>query len=114
MDSKTIEKIKENYKKMEKNYVNQLFFQTTHGSTIGRYREKIWEEMFESIVPKKFVIEQSVFIIDSKGNVSNEVDLAIFDEMYTPYVFRYGEIKFIPIEAVVDQHIIICHFQKNK
>ena len=101
MDSKTIEKIKENYKKMEKNYVNQLFFQTTHGSTIGRYREKIWEEMFESIVPKKFVIEQSVFIIDSKGNVSNEVDLAIFDEMYTPYVFRYGEIKFIPIEAVV-------------
>ena len=46
MDSKTIEKIKENYKKMEKNYVNQLFFQTTHGSTIGRYREKIWEEMF--------------------------------------------------------------------
>ena len=26
MDSKTIEKIKENYKKMEKNYVNQLFF----------------------------------------------------------------------------------------
>lgn len=71
MDSKTIEKIKENYKKMEKNYVNQLFFQTTHGSTIGRYREKIWEEMFESIVPKKFVIEQSVFIIDSKGNVSN-------------------------------------------
>lgn len=101
MDSKTIEKIKENYKKMEKNYVNQLFFQTTHGSTIGRYREKIWREMFESIVPKKFVIEQSVFIIDSKGNVSNEVDLAIFDEMYTPYVFRYGEIKFIPIEAVV-------------
>ena len=62
---------------MEKNYVNQLFFQTTHGSTIGRYREKILEEMFESIVPKKFVIEQSVFIIDSKGNVSNEVDLAI-------------------------------------
>lgn len=101
MDSKTIEKIKDNYKKMEENYVNQLSFQTTHGSTIGRYREKIWKEMFESIVPKKFVIEQSVFIIDSKGNVSNEVDLAIFDEMYTPYVFRYGEIKFIPIEAVV-------------
>lgn len=101
MDLKTIEKIKENYKKMEENYVNQLSFQTTHGSTTGRYREKIWKEMFESIVPKKFVIEQSVFIIDFDGNVSNEVDLAVFDEMYTPYVFRYGEIKFIPIEAVV-------------
>ncbi len=101
MNSEAMEKIKENYKRMETDYVNQLFFETTHGSTTGRYREQIWGKMFEAIVPKKFVIEQSVFIIDSSGNVSNEVDLAIFDEMYTPYVFRYGEIKFIPIEAVV-------------
>ena len=56
--------------------------------------------MFKNIVPKKFVIEQSVFLIDSQGNVSNEVDLAIFDEMYTPYIFRYYDLKFIPIEAV--------------
>lgn len=95
-----MEKIKENYKRMETDYVNQLFFETSHGSTTGRYREQIWGKMFESIVPKKFVIEQSVFIIDSEGSISNEVDLAIFDEMYTPYVFRYEEIKFIPIEAV--------------
>lgn len=100
MNSEAMEKIKENYKRMETDYVNQLFFETTHGSTTGRYREQIWGKMFESIVPKKFVIEQSVFIIDSEGSISNEVDLAIFDEMYTPYVFRYGEIKFIPIEAV--------------
>lgn len=100
MDLETIKKIKENYKRMEEDYVKQLFFSVPHGSTIGRYREQIWGKMFEAIVPKKFVIEQSVFIIDSAGNVSNEVDLAIFDEMYTPYVFRYGQIKFIPIEAV--------------
>lgn len=29
-----------------------------------------------------------------------EADLVIMDEMYTPYIFRYGSIKFIPIEAV--------------
>ena len=28
------------------------------------------------------------------------MDLAVYDEMYTPYIFNYGEIKFIPIEAV--------------
>ncbi|MCB7540788.1 hypothetical protein LIZ09_03670 [Tyzzerella nexilis] len=100
MSLEAMEKIKENYKRMETDYVNQLFFETSHGSTTGRYREQIWGKMFESIVPKKFVIEQSVFIIDSEGSISNEVDLAIFDEMYTPYVFRYEEIKFIPIEAV--------------
>ena len=48
--------------------------------------------MFKRIIPKKFVIEQSVFLIDSKGNVSNGVDLAIFDEMYTPYIFRYYDL----------------------
>lgn len=96
----TICNIKENYARMEKGIVNQLFYSAPHSTTIGTYREKIWGEMFADIVPRKFVIEQSVFIIDSNGNVSNEVDLAIFDETYTPYIFKYGHLKFIPIEAV--------------
>lgn len=96
----TIRNIKENYERTEKGIVNQLYFKVPHGGTIGHHREKIWGEMFKNIVPRKFVIEQSVFIIDSCGNVSNEVDLAIFDETYTPYIFRYGQLKFIPIEAV--------------
>lgn len=99
-DKKTIRNIVNNYVQNEKVLVNQLYFQTSHGPTIGGFREDIWREMFEQIVPKKFVIEQSVFIIDSGGRVSNEVDLAIFDETYTPYIFRYGRLKFIPIEAV--------------
>ena len=99
-NNKIIKSIKENYASLEEGIVNQLYFAGHHGSTIGHYREKIWSEMFKNIVPKKFVIEQSVFLIDSQGNVSNEVDLAIFDDMYTPYIFRYYDLKFIPIEAV--------------
>ncbi len=99
-DKKTIRNIVKNYVQNEKVLVNQLCFQTSHGPTIGGFREDIWREMFKQIVPKKFVIEQSVFIIDSGGRVSNEVDLAIFDETYTPYIFRYGRLKFTPIEAV--------------
>lgn len=97
---KIIDQIKENYASLEERIVKQLYFEVEHGATIGHYREKIWGEMFKSIIPKKFVIEQSVFLIDSRGNVSNEVDLAIFDEMYTPYIFRYYDLKFIPLEAV--------------
>lgn len=98
--SKIITQIKENYASLEKGIVNQLYFEAEHGATIGHYREKIWAEMFKRIVPRKFVVEQSVFLIDSRGKVSNEVDLAIFDEMYTPYIFRYYDLKFIPLEAV--------------
>lgn len=100
LDAKTIQDIVDNYKGNEKALVQQLHFETTHGPVMGGFREDIWRGMFEQIVPKKFVIEQSVFILDSEGHVSNEIDLAIFDETYTPYIFRYGRLKFLPIEAV--------------
>lgn len=86
---------------MEKSIVTQLLLETPkHHPTTGAYREGVWRSLFEMIVPRKFCIDQSVFIIDSFGHISNEVDLAIFDEMDTPYIFNYGNIKFIPIEAV--------------
>ncbi len=98
---KMIRNIKDNYRQVEKFIVEQLYMKNDlHGTTIGTEREDIWEQLFEMVLPKKFVIEHSVFIIDSNGNVSNEVDLAIIDETYTPYIFRYGRLKFIPIEAV--------------
>lgn len=98
--NKAIPNIIDNYIQNERSIVNQLYFKAHHGTTIGSFREEIWREMFQQIIPKKFVIEQSVFVIDAKGAVSNEVDLAIFDETYTPYIFRYGRLKFLPIEAV--------------
>jgi hypothetical protein len=101
MSAKTIKKICENYENLEKSLVNQLLLETpNHQATIGTYREAVWKSLFEKIIPKKFCIDQGVFIIDSNGKISAEVDLAIFDVQYTPYIFNYGKIKFIPIEAV--------------
>lgn len=98
---KIVNNIRKNYRQVEMSIVNQLFMKhDLHGTTIGSERESIWGQLFEMIVPKKFVIEPSVFIIDSEGRVSHEVDFAIMDEMYTPYIFRYGKVKFVPIEAV--------------
>lgn len=96
----TLRSIINNYRETEKAIVAQLNFEVEHGPIIGGFREEIWKELFKQLVPKKFVIEQNVFLMDSFENVSKEVDLAIFDEMYTPYIFRNGRIKFIPIEAV--------------
>lgn len=112
---KVLQNIMENYRKLEESIVKQLFFtMDNHGATIGALREDIWKSFFEQIVPKKFRVERSVFIIDSnfyetdnekqkkgaKCGISKEVDIAIFDESYTPYIFQFGRIKFIPIEAV--------------
>ncbi len=96
-----IRSIIKNYRQTEQSIVNQLYMENNiHGTTTGTMREDVWCGLFEMIVPKKFVIGHSVFIMDSHGEISREVDLAIIDEMYTPYIFRYGRLKFIPIEAV--------------
>jgi hypothetical protein len=100
-EEKTIKKVYENYENIEKSLVNQLLLETPNQQlTMGIYRERVWRDLFEEIVPKKFCIDQGIFVMDSHGHISDEVDLAIFDEQYTPYIFNYGKIKFIPIEAV--------------
>lgn len=96
-----IKTIADNYEEIEHSIANQLLLNVpNHYSTEGSYRETVWKSLFEMVIPRKYCIEQSVFIIDAYGHKSKEVDLAIFDELYTPYIFNYGEIKFIPIEAV--------------
>lgn len=98
---KTMRKIVSNYKAIEESLVNQLEIQTPEQPYVtGSYRETVWKSLFEMIIPKKYCIEQGIFIIDSYENISREVDLVVFDEMYTPYIFNYGKIKFIPVEAV--------------
>lgn len=102
LNNNIIQEIKENYKKMESAIIEELFITVNnHHLTAGTFREKIWKELFENIVPKKFTIEQGAFLIDSDGNVSNEIDLVVFDEQYTPYILKNKNIKFIPIEAVM-------------
>lgn len=100
-DREVIKRIADNYIELEKSIVTQLKLSCDHHHvTSGSFREEIWKALFRQIIPKKFTIERSVFIIDSEGRVSKEVDLAVFDEQYTPYIFNYGNIKYIPIEAV--------------
>lgn len=96
-----VKEIAENYKQLEGKISRELNLKVgRHHLTSGNNREQVWMELFRQIIPHKFNIKQGVFLIDSKGVVSKEVDLAIFDDQYTPYIFNYGKIHFIPIEAV--------------
>lgn len=49
-----INKIINNYERMEQSIVEQLNFSVNHPGTIGGYREEIWKSLFEQIIPKKF------------------------------------------------------------
>lgn len=100
-NEEVINKIHENYNSINEKMIAELNLTNCHDVLCGSFREKIWLEFFKNIIPKKFSLAQGVIIIDSNGERSNEVDIAVFDEQYTPYVLQYGSLKFIPIEAVV-------------
>ncbi len=93
-------RIHKNYDDLNRKMVEEMNLASEHDGLTGNYREEMWIQFFRSIIPQKFSLAQGVMIIDSKGNVSKEVDIAVFDEQYTPYVFQYNTLKFIPIEAV--------------
>ncbi|WP_342495323.1 DUF6602 domain-containing protein [Bacillus sp. FSL K6-0046] len=92
--------ILENYQRLNSMISEEVDFASNHGGLTGDSREVMWLEFFRKIIPKKYSLAQGVIIIDSEGNHSNEVDIAVFDEQYTPYVFQHNSLKFIPIEAV--------------
>lgn len=92
--------IRMNYEYMNKMMVKEIRLASEHDGLTGSFREDMWLDFFRRIVPKKFALSKGVIIIDSKGNSSKEVDICIYDEQYTPYVFLYNNLKFIPIEAV--------------
>jgi len=99
MNEKVLDII-ENYEHKEQILLVNLGKKEKHPAINGSYRESEWASFFREIIPVKFSIEKNVFVIDANGNVSDEVDLAIFDEQYTPYIFKDREYQYIPIEAV--------------
>lgn len=99
-NQRAFEKILYNYDHMNRMIVEELEIATEHSTLTGDYREQTWLDLFRRIIPKKYSLAQGVMIIDSFEGISKEVDIAVYDEQYTPYIFQYNTLKFIPIEAV--------------
>ncbi len=97
---KAFEKIFNNYNYMNRMIVEEMEIASEHTCLTGNHRELMWMDLFRRIIPKKYSISQGVMIIDSEGHISKEVDIAVYDDGYTPYIFQYNTLKFIPIEAV--------------
>ncbi|SHH47279.1 DUF6602 domain-containing protein [Virgibacillus chiguensis] len=109
MNEEVITKLAKNYCNLEQTLIEELNIDRQSNVSSA---EEIWQPVFRRIVPTKFNVEKNVYIIDSHQNVSQKVSLAIYDEQYTPYIFNYGTIKYIPIEAVAA--VVLCENEKDK
>lgn len=71
-----------------------------HPVTKGEHCESAWIDFFRSFLPNKYAVDKG-FIFDSKGNISDQIDIIIYDALYAPLIFGTdaGE-KFITAESV--------------
>lgn len=70
-----------------------------HSTTKGDAFEDIWIDYLKAYLPNRYCVDKAI-IIDSKGNQSMQIDLVIYDQTYTPFVFIQKNTKYIPAEGV--------------
>lgn len=70
-----------------------------HPTAKGNVTESSWRRLLGDYLPKRYAVE-SAFVIDSKGNLSEQIDLVIFDRHFSPFLFREDGAFYIPAESV--------------
>lgn len=70
-----------------------------HPGTKGDSLENVWIEWLKKYMPNRYCIDKAI-IIDSDGNLSDQIDLVIYDQQYTPFVFTQNGVHYIPAEGV--------------
>lgn len=70
-----------------------------HSGSKGDSLENVWIDWLRNYLPNRYCVDKAI-IIDSDGNLSHQIDLVIYDQQYTPFVFSQNGIHYIPAEGV--------------
>ncbi|HSW49858.1 MAG TPA: DUF6602 domain-containing protein [Bryobacteraceae bacterium] len=70
-----------------------------HPGTCGSAGENRWIRLLESHLPERYRAS-SAFIVDSAGNRSRQIDIAIYDRFYSPLIFPFDSGLLVPAESV--------------
>lgn len=77
--------------------VNRDFIE--HSGSKGDATEQRWIEFLRNYLPNRYKVDKAI-VIDSTGNVSEQMDIVIYDGMYTPFIFKQDGFMYIPAESV--------------
>lgn len=70
-----------------------------HSGSKGDSLENVWIEWLRKYLPNRYCVDKAI-VIDSNGELSHQLDLVIYDQQYTPFVFTQNGIHYIPAEGV--------------
>ena len=70
-----------------------------HPGSKGDASEQRWIEFLRTYLPDRYKVDKAI-VIDSTGNVSEQMDVVIYDAIYTPFIFNQDGFMYIPAESV--------------
>lgn len=70
-----------------------------HPTTKGDASEDVWLHLLNTYLPRRYRAAKA-HVVDSTNRFSLQLDVVIYDELYTPPIFAMGAVKVIPAESV--------------
>lgn len=71
----------------------------THPGSKGDALENAWIEWLQKYLPNRYSVDKAI-VIDFEGNTSHQIDIVIYDNWFTPFVFSQNGFHYIPAEGV--------------
>lgn len=71
----------------------------THPGAKGEITESEWRALLTAYLPRRYSTSKG-FVVDSRGGISDEIDLIIHDRHFSPLLFHHATTCYIPAEAV--------------
>lgn len=72
---------------------------TDHPTSKGDATEGQWISVLQEFLPRRYGVGR-VFAIDSRGGQSQQIDVAIYDQQYSPLFFEQEGLRFVPVESI--------------
>lgn len=70
-----------------------------HPGSKGDALENAWIEWLRKYLPSRYCVDKAI-VIDHEGNTSQQMDIVIYDNWYTPFIFNQNGFYYIPAEGV--------------
>jgi hypothetical protein len=71
----------------------------THPGSKGDALENAWIEWLRKYLPNRYSVDKAI-VIDHEGNTSQQIDIVIYDNWFTPFIFSQNGFHYIPAEGV--------------
>lgn len=71
----------------------------THPGSRGDATEDDWLRILKDHLPHRYQADRA-FVIDSRGERSDQIDVVIYDRQYSPLLYNQSNQRFVPAESV--------------